>query len=90
MLFFNIALLVETARANYSQATELHQEALSVARQADDKNIVQLAFFGLAIVAVFEEGIRTRGAAVGSFGPCEKSATWLSLRPVPLRATKTP
>ena len=47
---FNMGL-IELAQAGYSRATQLFREALNVAREADDKNIIQLAFFGLANVA---------------------------------------
>jgi predicted ATPase/DNA-binding SARP family transcriptional activator/DNA-binding CsgD family transcriptional regulator len=47
--------LFEVARADYSRATELLGEALRVARIADDKNIIQLAFFGLAYAAARRE-----------------------------------
>jgi non-specific serine/threonine protein kinase len=43
--------LFEVARADYSRGPELLREALRVASEADDNNIIQLALFGLANVA---------------------------------------
>jgi predicted ATPase/DNA-binding CsgD family transcriptional regulator len=77
---FNMGL-IETARTAYSQATDLHREALSVARQADDKNIVQLSFFGLANAAARLEQ-PTRAARLWGASEAVREAFDMQLSPM--------
>jgi non-specific serine/threonine protein kinase len=73
--------LIEVARANYSRATEVLQEALSVAREADDKNIIQLTFFGLASVAA-RRGQPGRAAQLWGASEAVREAFDMQLSPM--------
>jgi len=73
--------LVETARADYPRATELLRETLHVAREAGDKNIIQLALFGLAS-AVALEGEPARAARLWGASEAMREAFDMQLSPM--------
>jgi predicted ATPase/DNA-binding SARP family transcriptional activator/DNA-binding CsgD family transcriptional regulator len=77
---FNMGL-IDTVRADYSRATELLRKALGVACEAEDKNIIQLALFGLANVAA-RRGQPTRAAQLWGASEAVREAFDMRLSPM--------
>jgi DNA-binding CsgD family transcriptional regulator len=77
---FNMGL-IEAARTDYPRATELHREALRAAREADDKNIIQLVFFGLANAAA-RRGHPARAARLWGASEAVREAFNMRLSPM--------
>lgn len=73
--------LFEVARTNYCRSTELLREALCVAHEADDKNIIQLALFGLANAAV-RRGQPARAARLWGASEALREAFSIRLSPM--------